>query len=79
VSGLVLEAPALGEELLVNGDFEIGTPEDDKPVTFVCNAWRRLLWQESLPNSWLTDGKLDRSVGNNNQAVLSKNSSQVKL
>ena len=69
VSGLVLAAPALGEELLVNGDFEIGTPEDDKPETFVCNAWRRLLWRETLPNSWLTNGERDRPVGNHNQAL----------
>jgi len=69
VSGLVLAAPALGEELLVNGDFEIGTPQDDKPDAFVCKAWRRLLWKETLPNSWLTNGKLDRPVGNDNQAL----------
>jgi len=69
VSGLVLAAPALGKELLVNGDFEIGTPEDDKSDTFVCKAWRRLLWKETLPNSWLTNGKLDRPVGNDNQAL----------
>ena len=69
VSGLVLAAPALGEELLVNGDFEIGTPEEDKPDSFACNAWRRLLWKETLPNSWLTNGKLDRPVGNDNQAL----------
>ncbi len=68
-SGLVLAAPALGEELLVNGDFEIGTPQDDKPDRFVCKAWRRLLWKETLPNSWLTNGKLDRPVGNDNQAL----------
>jgi sialate O-acetylesterase len=68
-SGLVLSAPALGEELLVNGDFEIGTPQDDKSDTFVCHAWRRLLWKETLPNSWLTDGKLDRPVGVDNQAL----------
>ena len=69
VSGLVLAAPASGEELLVNGDFESGTPEDDKPDTFVCNAWRRLLWKETLPNPWLTNGKFDRRVGNANQAL----------
>ena len=45
VSGFFLAAPLLGEELLVNGDFEIGTPENDKPEAFVCNAWRRLLWR----------------------------------
>ncbi|MCP4786688.1 MAG: hypothetical protein GY903_29735 [Fuerstiella sp.] len=69
VSGLVSAGPALGEELLVNGDFEIGTPEEDKPDTFVCSAWRRLLWKETLPNCWLTNGKLDRPVGNDNQAL----------
>jgi sialate O-acetylesterase len=67
--GLVIAAPALGKELLVNGDFEIGTPQDDKSATFVCKAWRRLLWKETLPNSWLTSGKLDRPVGNDNQAL----------
>jgi len=59
----------LGEELLVNGDFEIGKPEDDKADTFVCKAWRRLLWKETLPNSWLTNGKRDRPVGHGNQAL----------
>jgi len=69
VGGLVIAAPALGKELLVNSDFEIGTPQDDKSDTFVCKAWRRLLWKETLPNSWLTSGKLDRPVGNDNQAL----------
>lgn len=51
------------EELLVNGDFGIGTPEDDKPDSFVCKGWRRLLWKETEPNSWLTCGERDWQVG----------------
>ncbi len=60
---------AIGGELLINGDFEIGTPEDDKPASFVCKGWRRLLWKESEPNSWLTCGERDWQVGNGNQAL----------
>ncbi len=56
-------------ELLVNGDFEIGTPEYDKPASFVCKGWRRLLWKESEFNSWLTCGKRDWQVGKGNQAL----------
>ena len=60
ISGLV---SAFGEELLVNGDFEIGAPEDDKSASFVCKAWRRRLWKESEPNSWLTNGGRDWQIG----------------
>jgi len=56
-------------QLLVNGDFEVGTPEDDKPASFVCKGWRRLLWKESEPNSWLTSGARDWQVGKDNQAL----------
>ena len=66
VSGPV---PASGEELLINGDFEIGEPEDDKSASFVCKGWRRLLWKEDMWNSWLTNGERDRQVGNDNQAL----------
>jgi hypothetical protein len=55
--------------LLVNGDLEIGIPENDKPASFVCKGWRRLLWKESEPNSWLTCGKRDWQVGKGNQAL----------
>lgn len=69
LSGWVVGAPALGAELLVNGDFEIGTPEDDKPESFAAYGWRRLLWKEGLPNAWLTSGAFDRVVGRGNQAA----------
>jgi len=61
--------PAIGGELLINGDFEIGTSEDDKPASFVCKGWRRLLWKESEPNSWLTCGERDWQAGKDNQAL----------
>ncbi len=61
--------PAGGEESLVNGDFEIGTPEDDKPDSFACKGWRRLLWKETEPNSWVTCGERDWQVGTDNQAL----------
>lgn len=58
--------PVFGAELLNNGDFEIGKPEDDKPPSFNCKAWRRQLWRETAFNSWLTDGVHDwqRAMGN---------------
>jgi sialate O-acetylesterase len=60
---------AHSEELLVNGDFEIGAPEDDKSASFNCNAWRRLLWREDATNSWLTDNVRDWQIGDENQSL----------
>ena len=65
----ILTCPSHGEELLINRDFEIGTPEMDKPPVFNCKGWRRELWAENEYNAWLTDGSLDREIGKNNQAL----------
>lgn len=56
-------------ELLINGDFEVGTPAEDKSASFVCKGWRRLLWKENEPNSWLTNGVRDWQIGKGNQAL----------
>jgi len=58
-----------GEELLLNGDFQIGVPEEDKPASFECKWWRRELWADDAWNSWLTDGTLDGQIGAGNQAL----------
>ena len=68
----VLLSAALGisaEELLVNGDFEIGVPEENKPPSFVAKGWRRQLWRKGQWNAWLTDGENRRYVGKDNQAL----------
>lgn len=57
------------EELLVNGDFEIGTPTDDKAGSFNCRGWRRYLWREDACNSWLTDDARDWQIGKANQSL----------
>ncbi len=57
------------KELLVNGDFEIGTPQDDKASSFAARGWRRQLWREGEYNAWLTDGNRDRQLGKENQAL----------
>jgi len=66
---LYAQITVLGTELLINGDFEIGTPEKDKAASFVCKGWRRHLWKENALNSWLTDGTLDPKIGADNQAL----------
>ena len=66
---LFLQPTANGAELLINGDFSLGAPQDDKPSTFEAKGWRRLLWEPTAWNSWLTDGTRDHSVGKGNQAL----------
>lgn len=58
-----------GDELLLNGDFQIGVPEDDKPASFESKWWRRELWADDALNCWLTDGTLDWKIGAGNQAL----------
>jgi sialate O-acetylesterase len=65
----VLSARSFGAELLLNGDFQIGVPQDDRPASFECKWWRRELWADDAWNSWLTDGSLDWQVGAGNQAL----------
>ena len=60
---------AMADELLMNGDFQIGVPEDDKPASFECKWWRRELWADDAWNSWLTDDTFDWQVGAGNQAL----------
>ncbi len=70
--GLLLglgSALSAAEELLINRDFAVGSPTDDKPPVFQCKGWRRLLWNPKTPSSWLTDGTRDRQIGEGNQAL----------
>lgn len=67
---LVSDDPApQGDERLINGDFEIGVPQDDEAASFDARGWRRLLWKPHELNSWLTDGERDWQVGKGNQAA----------
>ncbi len=66
---LCLAGGVLGDELLVNGDFQSGTPTDDKSASFESKGWRRELWADDAWNSWLTDGTRDREIGKDNQAL----------
>jgi sialate O-acetylesterase len=70
VSAIALSAatPAAGDELLVNGNFEKGVPEENVSA-FVSEGWRRLLWKPDLIKSWLTDSKHDPAVGKDNNAL----------
>lgn len=60
---------AQSTELLKNGDFAIGIPTEDKSPSFNCKGWRRELWKQSTISSWLTNGKLDPTIGKGNQAL----------
>ncbi len=66
-----LAAPggAFATELLVNGDFEIGTAQDYKASSFAAKGWRRQLWRAGEWNAWLTDGSRTRQVGKGNKAL----------
>ena len=61
--------PLFADELLINGDFEMGAPMRDKSPSFTCEGWRRLLWKPTEWNAWLTSGARKPVIGDNNQAI----------
>ena len=61
-------APSGGSELLVNGDFEIGTPTADLSALFDASPWQRYIINGNN-NSWVTDDTFDPVVGAGNQCV----------
>jgi sialate O-acetylesterase len=69
-SALFINCNAGVDELLENGDFELGTAARDRSSSFHCKYWRRVIEKEKIYNSWLTDGTLARNrIGNNNKAL----------
>ncbi len=67
---LTISVPSPLQELLLNGDLEIGVPTDDKAPTFECKWWRRQLSSDTAWNAWLTDDTYHTEVGTTNQAFL---------
>ena len=67
---LTAHASVYGAELLRNGDFEIGKPEERQPKRFVAQAWRRQLWKPEIIKTWLTSDLYAPQVGKNNQAII---------
>ena len=67
---LFIGSNVCAEELLVNGDFEIGTPTRDRPSSFNCKYWRRIIEKENEFNSWLTNDSPSRSnIGAKNKVL----------
>ena len=62
---LTITMPPTTQELLFNGDLQIGVPTKDKADSFTCKWWRRKLASETAWNVWLTD---QWPVGAENQA-----------
>ena len=56
------------QELLMNGDLQIGTPTKDKGDSFTCKWWRRQLSSDTAWNTWLTDDSYHWPIGAGNQA-----------
>ncbi len=54
--------------LLLNGDFETGTPTSGGTATFDAPPWQRYVNLENY-NSWLTDDTFDPIIGTDNQAL----------
>ncbi len=54
--------------ILLNGDFETGTPTADRSATFDAPPWK---WfnLNTNNNSWLTDASFDPIIGSGNQAL----------
>lgn len=70
ISALFINDNVSADELLINGDFEIGTPARDRSSSFDCKYWRRIIEKENEFNSWLTNGDLARNqIGANNKAL----------
>lgn len=65
---LGVASPAIGGELLVNGNFESGVPEENGS-SFVCQGWRRVLWKPDLIKSWLADSKHGPTLAKDNKAL----------
>ncbi|MBK1789975.1 sialate O-acetylesterase [Persicirhabdus sediminis] len=61
---------AAPEELLINGDFEIGLAEDRDAPHFICEGWRRQLWKPETRKSWLTSGEFDTRLAKDNKAIV---------
>ncbi len=53
--------------ILLNGDFEIGTPTSGGTSTFDAPPWKRVTLYSV--NSWLTDGFFDSAIEIDNQAI----------
>lgn len=64
----VTATTAPSANILINGDFEIGTPTDDRSPTFDCDPW---VWfnLNDNNNAWLTDSVRDPIIGPDNQAL----------
>jgi len=70
ISALFINDNVRADELLENGDFEIGIAARDRSSSFHCKYWRRIIEKETEFNSWLTDGNLARNqIGANNKAL----------
>ena len=65
---LTIAVPSATQELLSNGDLQLGTPTEDKSDSFTCKWWRRQLYSETAWNAWLTDNSYHWPIGADNQA-----------
>jgi len=67
---LVMPSAAATENLLRNGDFNLGKVEERASQSFFVPGWRRTLFKPTTLKLWMTHGKYDARIGKENQALI---------